>query len=457
MASLTTELWATDRLVPYANNPRKRSSSAVDKVAASIKEFGWKQPIVVDADDVVVVGHTRLLAAQKLGLANVPVVVAADLTPAQVKAYRLADNRVADEAQWDEEMLAIELDGLKAVEADIDIATSGFDAKEITHISPSEYAEEKEIPEPPAEPVTKPGDLWLLGKHRLLCGDSTDAAQVQRLMGGERAALVATDPPYLVDYNGGNHPQSWAKGPMKGQRRKMDRGEATKEWDTYVDHDQATTFYRDFLAVAVAHALTERPAIYQWFGMMRVAVVLEAWRASGLLPHQVIIWHKSRNVLTRCDFMWNYEPCLYGWVEGMRPDAGMRPPADAKAVWEVASAIEDNPGSIHPTIKPVELIRRPIEWHTLPGELIYEPFCGSGTAIVAAEQTKRRCSPVELAPALRRRRGAALGTPDGQQGGVGAVIAVIILAAGCMLFQDIIGVFLTDAQSRNRGWLAGHL
>ena len=134
--------------------------------------------------------------------------------------------------------------------------------------------------------------------------------------------------------------------------------------------------------------------------MMRVDIVLEAWRANGLLAHQVLIWKKSRSVLTRCDFMWNYEPCLYGWIEGKRPIAELRPPADAAAVWEVASAIEDAPGSIHPTMKPVELVRRPIEWHTTPSGLIYEPFSGSGTALIAAEMTARRCCAMELSPAF---------------------------------------------------------
>jgi DNA modification methylase len=206
---------------------------------------------------------------------------------------------------------------------------------------------------------------------------------------------MATDPPYLVDYDGGNHPQTWGNG-----GKEAGHDVATKHWDAYTDHDSAVGFYRDFLAAAVAHALTERPALYQWFGAMKTDIVFEAWRANGFLPHQIIIWHKSRSVLTRCDFMWNYEPCMYGWIEGKRPEAELRPPANATAVWEVTSKIEDNPGSIHPTMKPVELIRRPILYHTHPGELIYEPFSGSGTALIAAEMTGRRCYALELSPAF---------------------------------------------------------
>jgi DNA modification methylase len=234
-----------------------------------------------------------------------------------------------------------------------------------------------------------------LGDHRLLCGDATDASVVKRLMNGERAGLMATDPPYLVDYDGGNHPQTWSKD------GKIISAEAkTRHWDAYRDPEGAVDFYQRFLAAALEEALDERPLIYQWFAMMRCEVVLAAWRANGLLPHQVIIWHKSRSVLGRSDFAYNYEPCLYGWVQGQRPAARLRPPAEASAVWDVASAIEDGATGIHPTQKPVELIRRPIAWHTAAGELIYEPFAGSGTALIAAEMSGRRCYALELSPAF---------------------------------------------------------
>jgi len=213
-------------------------------------------------------------------------------------------------------------------------------------------------------------------------------------MADERAALMATDPPYLVDYDGGNHPQTWKDG------RKVSSEEKTRHWDAYTDHDQAVGFYREFVAVALAAALGERPAIYQWFAMMRMPIVTEAWAANGLKLHQVICWHKSRPVLGRCWFMWDYEPCAVGWVEGRQPEAARRPPANTRAVWDVdqKAGVEKGLGSVHPTIKAVELIRRPIAWHTRPGELIYEPFSGSGTAIIAAEMTHRRCSAIELAP-----------------------------------------------------------
>ena len=274
----------------------------------------------------------------------------------------------------------------------------GFNPDELAklgYVGTEGLTDPDEVPEVPEKPITKPGDLILLGNHRLLCGDATDPAEVKLAMAGERAGLMATDPPYLVDYDGGNHPQTWGNG-----GKQVGRDVATKHWDAYTDHDGAVDFYQSYLAAALAEALAERPSLYQWFGMMRIEIVLAAWRANGLLSHQVVIWHKSRSVLGRSDFAYDYEPCMYGWVQGQRPEAKLRPPAEASAVWEVASSIEDGATGIHPTQKPVELIRRPIIWHTAPGEAIYEPFAGSGTAIIAAEMTGRRCYALELSPAF---------------------------------------------------------
>ncbi len=216
---------------------------------------------------------------------------------------------------------------------------------------------------------------------------------------------MATDPPYLVDYDGGNHPQSYN---TKGQKRP--EGKTTKHWDAYTDPGEAVAFYRDFIVAALAGALSDCPVVYQWFGMMRYGIVEQAWRATGLLPHQVVIWHKSRPVLARCDFMWDYEPCMYGWVQGQRPETSRRPPSNATAVWDIAQRKEaEGEGRVeHPTQKPVETVRRPIDWHTAPGDLIYEPFCGSGTAIIAAEITGRRLLRSQDQPSLRRRRHSPL-------------------------------------------------
>jgi DNA modification methylase len=239
--------------------------------------------------------------------------------------------------------------------------------------------------------VSKPGDLYLLGDHRLLCGDSTNPGDVQRLMAGKKASLMATDPPYLVDYTGGEHPATEANGGKRGE-------ETSKHWDTYIDHEHSVAFYVDFLRCALDHALEDHAAVYQCYGVMRSEVIWAAWRQVGLLAHQVLIWKKTRSVLTYSWYMWDYEPLLVGWREGHQPK--LKPPADSRAVWEIESRIEDNPGSIHPTMKPVELIRRPILYHTRPGGLIYEPFSGSGTALIAAEDSGRVCYAIEQSPAF---------------------------------------------------------
>jgi DNA modification methylase len=389
---LTVEWWPVERPVRYARNARSCPEAAIAKVAGSLREFGFRQPIVVDEGGVVIAGHTRLLAAKRLGLTKVPVHVARDLTPQQVKAYRLADNRTAQETSWDLELLPLEIAEL--ADLGYDLGVLGFDAEELTGllVPPTEgLSDPDEVPEPPASPITKPGDLWILGSHRLLCGDATEARDVARLMDGRRATLMATDPPYLVDYDGGNHPQTWANGGKAGK-------DPTKHWDAYTDHEHSVAFYESYLRAALEHALAEAPAIYQWFGAMRAPVVFEAWQTVGLLAHQTLIWVKSRPVLTRCDYMWDYEPCLYGWVKGRQPKR--KPPAEARAVWQIDSRVEDGASGIHPTMKPVQCFRRPIAYHTGPGELIYEPFCGSGTALIAAQELGRVCYAIELSAAF---------------------------------------------------------
>ena len=254
-----------------------------------------------------------------------------------------------------------------------------------------------ELPEAPAEPLSRAGDLWRLGAHRLLCGDATKAEQVRRLMDDKRAALMITDPPYLVNYDGGNHPPSWGK-----DGRRISSAAKTKHWDHYEDPQTSIEFYAAFLGAARAEALSERPALYQFLAMMRIEIVLAAWRANDLYAHQVAIWYKSRPVLGRCWFMYDYEPCLVGWIEGHQPPVSRRPPNNARAVWQVEqrAGVEEGAGHDHPTMKPVELIRRAIEWHTRAGELLYEPFAGSGTALIAAEMTGRRCYAMEISPSF---------------------------------------------------------
>ncbi len=368
--------------------------SAIDKVAVSIMQFGFRQPIVVDEQAVVIVGHTRLLAARQLALAEVPVHVACGLSPEQVKAYRLADNRSAEETGWDAQLLGLELRDLAVLGLDLDL--TGFESDELrAYLGPetASLTDPDFVPGPPAEPLTRVGDLWALGDHRLLCGDATDGAVVARLMAGERATAMVTDPPYLVDYQAGNRPPTWANGGKAGKPH-------TKNWDAYVDPKSAQGFYAGFLRTALDCALEERAPVYQFFAALRSPLVLGAWEEVGLLAHQVLIWQKSRRVLGRSDYSWTYEPICYGWRRGRRPAAERRPPAGTPAVWEIASAIEDGATGVHPTMKPVECYRRPLLFHTRAREAVYEPFLGSGTAIIAAEQLGRCCYALELSPAF---------------------------------------------------------
>jgi DNA modification methylase len=240
------------------------------------------------------------------------------------------------------------------------------------------------IPAMAAQPWVQVGELYVLGTHRLLVGDATDPANLARLMAGEKAALLATDPPYLVDYRADNHPESWSGS----------QGTNHQGWDAYSGDAAGVAFYRAFLEAAIPH-LAADAAVYQWHAERRRSLVEEAWAACGLLLHQVIIWHKSRPVLGRSHFMWAHEPCAYGWQKGHEP--ALRPPRSASTIWEVDQRGET--AGLHPTQKPVELFRRPIEYHTAPGDIVLDPFAGSGTAIVAAERTGRRAYCVEIDPA----------------------------------------------------------
>jgi len=387
----SVEWWPTAKPRPYEHNPRLIPQTAIDKVAASLAAYGFRQPLVVDTDGVIIVGHVRLLAARQLGLPEVPVHIAADLTAEQARAYRIADNRTAAESDWDLEVLPDEISALS--EAGCELTPLGFDAAELARLelAVAPEGDEESIPEPPADPVTRPGDLWRLGPHRLLCGDATRGVDVVRLMDGQRASLMATDPPYLVDYDGGHHPASKSNGGAEGK-------DPDRHWDTYVDPESSVAFYRDYLQLALDEALIENAALYQWFAMLRSPLVFAAWQECGLRVHQVLIWKKSRAVLTHAHYLWDYEPCLYGWPSGHQP--ARKPPAETRTVWAIDSSIEDSPGAVHPTIKPLACFRRPIAYHTAPGELLYEPFAGSGTVLLAAEQLGRVCRALEREPAF---------------------------------------------------------
>ena len=380
---------APEAIVANDSNWRTHTQTQRHALASVLSEVGLVQSVVVNTTTGRLVdGHLRVELAKAQGQPTIPVVYV-ELTEDEERIILATLDPIGAMATADREKLGELLLGIDSPDLGGLIEAVARANRLALDFGSAGLSDPDEAPEPPAEPISKPGDLYLLGGHRLLCGDATKPEDVQRLMAGERAGLMATDPPYLVNYEGGAHPASEAN-----------KGAATKDkhWDHYVDHEHSVDFYVDFLRTALDCALTDDAAVYQAFAIMRTEVIWQSWREVGLLPHQVLIWLKSRSVLTYSHFLWNYEPLMYGWREGHMP--ATKPPADAKAVWEIASTIEDGAGSIHPTMKPVELIRRPIGYHTAPNDLIFEPFSGSGTALIAAETTRRRCYAMELSPAF---------------------------------------------------------
>ena len=388
------ERWPVVRLLPYATNARTHSEQQVAQLASAIVEFSFTIPCLVDERGILIAGHGRLAAARKLGLTDVPVIRLSHLTDAQVRALRLADNRLALAAGWDEEMLAAELARLQ--EDDYDLALTGFDDGELDRLLAADAGGDdadgagggEDIPEPPANPTSQRGDLWILGQHRLLCGDSTDAGDVRRMMNGERAALFATDPPYLVDYDGTNHPGADT------------RGTKNKDWGdsygvTWDDAEQGPDLYRGFIRAAVDHAILPNAAWYCWHASRRQAMLEAVWVELGAFVHQQIIWVKNRAVLTRSFYLWKHEPCLMGWLKGHKPE---RVSEDyLPSVWSIDTPDgADRPD--HPTPKPLDCFAIPMRQHVPRGGLCYEPFSGSGSQIMAGEQTGRRVFAMEISP-----------------------------------------------------------
>ena len=359
---------------PYERNPR-HNDPAVDAVATSIREFGFRQPIVTDVDGVIVVGHTRYKAALKLGLTEVPVHVADGLTPQQAQAYRLADNQTATIATWDDDTLVAELLALRDGGFDLDL--TGFAADDLDRLlgtgDDAERGDPDDVPEPPADPVTRPGDLWLLGTHRLVCGYAADPAAYAKILDGAQADLLLTDPPYGVSYVGG-----------------------TSDAMTLANDDLSAADYDPFLAKtlnAAAAALKPGSAFYLWHADLHGGTVRAAADRAGLPLRQVLVWVKSAFALGRSDYHWQHEPCLYGW----RPGA---PHAWHGGRAQGTTLAFDKPArnGDHPTMKPVALFRRLVENSCPPGGLVLDPFAGSGTSLIAAEEAGRVAALLELDP-----------------------------------------------------------
>lgn len=341
-------------------------------------EFGWKQPLVVDARGVVVVGHTRLAAAAKLGYKHVPVLVATDLSPAKVKAYRLMDNRSHDETAWDLDLLQVEMADLHLEEIDLEL--TGFDLPEIEGFLATGREGEKadECPALPENPVTRFGDVWVMGQHRLMCGDSTNAENVAAVLDGANPLLMVTDPPYGVEYD-----PAW-------------RDEAAKKGHiAYAPGSIGNVANDERVDWSAAYALFPGDVVYVWHASMYAVQSGMSIVNSGFEIRATIVWGKPGFQISRGHYHWQHEPCWYAVRKGGK--AHWRGDRSQSTLWSVPT-LDGQSRTGHGTQKPVELMRRPILNHTKRGESVYDPFLGSGTTLIAAQELERVCYGLEIDP-----------------------------------------------------------
>ena len=369
-------------IIPYDKNPRL-NDGAVEAVANSIKEFGWRAPIVVDKDMVIICGHTRLKAAIQLGLEEVPVHIADNLTPEQVQAYRIADNRTGEIAEWDYSLLPVELKELQ--DSDFDLSLLGFDADELDKLLNGEEenvvaegeTDADAVPEVPEVAVSKRGEVYQLGKHRLMCGDSTKPEDVAKLLDGELADMVFTDPPYGVSYKGVNNPGGRA-------------------WEVIENDDLRGDTLSEFLLAAFKNIKThlrEKRAFYIWYATSNHLQFEHAIIDAGLKSKQVLMWNKGM-ILGHSDYHWAFEPCFYGCK------------ADENCIWfgdrcqtTVWDIKRDNTREyVHPTQKPTALAIKAMFNSSKPGEIVLDLFGGSGSTLIACEQTNRVNRSMEFDP-----------------------------------------------------------
>ena len=369
------ERWPIERLVPYARNARTHSPAQVDQIASSIREWGWTNPVLVAEDGTIIAGHGRVLGARKLRILEVPVMVAIGWTDAQKRAYAIADNKLTLNGGWDDKLLGLELGELEVLGFDLELI--GFSDAERAALA-AQFTEgltdPDVVPDLPAVPVSRAGDVWILGTHRLLCGDSTSSADVQSVLAGVKPHLMVTDPPYGVNYD-----PKWRKragvnlNPLKlGQVANDDRVDWHEAWELFPG--------------SVA---------YVWHASWYTGRVQQSLEATGFDIRAQIIWAKDRFALSRGHYHWQHEPCWYA----VRGTAGAQWSGDRKqsTLWTINAREDDGHG--HGTQKPVGCMRRPIENNSSPGQAIYEPFSGSGTTIIAAEMTGRSCLAIEIDPA----------------------------------------------------------
>ena len=370
------ERWPLDRLIPHARNARTHSETQIAQIAGSIAEFGFVNPVLVGDDGVLVAGHGRILAARKLGLHEAPVIVLAHLTPTQRRALMIADNQIALNAGWNEEMLSAELASLK--EEAFDLELLGFDDADLDRLlaTPLEEVQSAdEAPEPPTEPISRLGDIWICGQHRVLCGDATVLSDVEKLLAGELADMAFTDPPYNVNY------ANSAKDKLRGK-------------DRPILNDALGGDFGAFLYDACVNLLTvTKGAVYVCMSSSELDALQKAFRAAGGKWSTFVIWAKNTFTLGRADYQRQYEPILYGWKDGADHYwCGARDQGD---VWFFDKPAKND---LHPTMKPIALVERAIRNSSKSRDIVLDLFGGSGTTMIAAERTERRARLVELDP-----------------------------------------------------------
>lgn len=399
LPELNVRMLDVEKLIPYARNARTHSPAQVQQIASSIKEFGWTNPMLVDGENGIIAGHGRLAAAQLLGLKRVPVIELSGLSEAQKRAYILADNKLALNAGWDMEMLTVELEELR--DLDYDLLMTGFSSSELADIMvpdvPPPKCDPDEIPEPNVDPHSKPGDLWICGNHRVLCGDSVNVQHVERLLGGEdvQADCVWTDPPYLMDFQGA----IGGDGKTRSKHDKIANDSMSKE--------DGEKFLRDITTMIKVKC---KGAFYVSFYRLGIEWMMRAMTDVGLKWRNLIIWKKNQINLSNSDYKSIYEPILFGWSDDYHPVLygwgdkhffrGSKGQPDAMevgipSVWEIERTKKN---ALHPTVKPTALVERSILNSTLPEETVLDLFGGSGTTLIAAQMTGRKARLMELEP-----------------------------------------------------------
>jgi DNA modification methylase len=370
---------AIEKLIPYARNARTHSDEQVAQIAASMREWGWTNPILIDEEGTIIAGHGRVLAARVLGFPDAPCMVAAGWSDGQKRAYVLADNKLALNAGWDAEMLSLEIKGI--ADLGFDLTLAGFGEDELAALSADKtegLTDPDDVPDAPERPVTVLGDVWLLGKHRIVCGDCTDADTVSKCLNGVAPHLMVTDPPYGVEYDPDwrNHAYCSDGTPLGASAKGTVRNDDNADWRE-------------------AWALFPGDVVYVWHAGNMAHVVAESLLESGFGIRAQIIWAKSQFVIGRGDYHPQHEPCWYAVKKNRKGhyDGGRK----QSTVWNIDKPRKSETG--HGTQKPVECMKRPIENNSSPGQAVYEPFSGSGTTIIAGEMTGRCIYAIELNPA----------------------------------------------------------